>query len=305
MFLCYNSGMIKCKLCGRYFKFITEKHLQSKHDCSVKEYAEQFGDKGVGFFPIISQKLDKNDPRYIKWRKSLKNRPSPWNKGLNKNTHLSIAKISKTFKKNKIDNFKQWRQKEIEAGRIKTDYPPFEKTGDLAELIGVILGDGHIGKFPRTEVLEIYSNSNNPGFVNRYTTLVEQTFNKKPKVSKRKTSNCINIVIYQKNISKRLGIPAGARGDKCFHIPRWICNNKEYLIRYLRGLFEAEGSFNVHLPTYTYKFIFANRNESLLKNVFRALRILGFNPHKTYKNIQISRKEEVYRCKDLISFRQY
>ncbi len=88
-------------------------------------------------------------------------------------------------------------------------------------------------------------------------------------------------------------------------IPYWIINNKSYLKRYLRGLYEAEGSFCVHKPTYTYKFLFANRNESLLQSVYRGLKILGFHPHKSKYQIQISKKEEVFKIKDLIKFRQY
>lgn len=297
--------MIKCKLCGHYFKFVTAKHLQSKHNCSVKSYIKKFGNKGVGHFSVSISKLDKNDPRYIKWRESLKNRPSPWNKGYNKETHPGIKKISKTFKRKKIDNFAKWRESAIKEGLIKVKYPSFEKNGDLAEFIGVVLGDGYIGKFPRTEVLGIYSNSNNEGFINRYSELVEKLFDKKPTVSKRKKSNCVNIIIYQKDISKRLGIPMGARKNKQMSLPNWICKDREYLIRYLRGLYEAEGSFSVHLPTYTYKFSFANRNESLLNNVYKGLKILGFHPHRDNLRVQISKKEEVYRCRDLLQFRKY
>lgn len=88
-------------------------------------------------------------------------------------------------------------------------------------------------------------------------------------------------------------------------MPKWISKNKEYLIRYLRGLYEAEGSFSIHQPTYTYKFVFANRNKSLLNNVDKGLKVLGFHPHKDSCRVQISRKEEVYHCKELICFRSY
>ncbi|MCD6270358.1 hypothetical protein J7J23_01095 [bacterium] len=70
-------------------------------------------------------------------------------------------------------------------------------------------------------------------------------------------------------------------------------------------MYEAEGSFCVHKPTYTYKFLFANRNKSLLENVYRILKILGFHPHKSKYKIQISKKGEVYKIKELIKFRQY
>jgi len=191
------------------------------------------------------------------------------------------------------------------AGKIKSNYPALKKNGDLAELVGVVWGDGYIGVFPRTEILRIVSNSNNPGFVKRYTNLVEKIFEKSPHVAKRKTSNCIDITIYQKNISKRLDIPAGAKGNKDARVPKWISEDKEYTIRYLRGLYEAEGTLATHKSTYTHKFIFSNRNESMLRNVERLLKKLGFHPHASKDKVQISRKEEVEKASELLQFRQY
>ncbi|MFA5355363.1 MAG: hypothetical protein WC302_01325 [Candidatus Paceibacterota bacterium] len=256
-------------------------------------------------FPLLVNLLPKTDPRYKRWRRSLRKRPEPWNKGCIKESNLSVAKISRTFKTRKIDNFKKWREKAIRLGIIRNKFPKLEKNGDLAELIGVVLGDGYIGKFPRTELLTIVSNSKNTGFIERYSKLVAKIFQKKPSLSKRKTSNCVDIKIYQKEISERLDIPSGARGNLVKEIPRWIIRNRNHLKRYLRGLYEAEGSFCIHRPTYTYKFLFANKNESLKQNVYKGLEILGFHPHESKYQIQISRKEEVFKAKKLIRFRQY
>ncbi len=231
---------------------------------------------------------------------------SSWCKGFTKETHPSILKISETFRKKKLDNFKEWRDRMKRLGKIKSDYPAFRKNGDLAELIGVVLGDGSIGVFPRTESLAIFSNSNNSGFIKRYSKLIEKIFHKKPRLTKHgKNTNCIRIRLYEKKISKRLNIPTGKRKDLKIVIPSWILKNKKYLKRYLRGLYEAEGSFCVHKPTYTYKFLFSNRNESLLRNVHKGLEILGFHPHTSKNQIQVSKKKEVYEVKNLIKFRQY
>ncbi len=273
------------------------------HQCNLKDYIRKFGKKDCGL--ISSSRLPKNDPKYIKWRDSLRKRPAPWNKGLTKRNHASVAKISKTFKRKKIDNFSEWRKKMIVQGKFQKEYPPLEKSADLAELIGVILGDGYVGKFPRTEVLRIFSNANNPGFVNRYAKLIKKIFNKQPYVKKRSYSNYVDITIYQKDISKRLNISVGSKRGKEFKIPRWIARNKERLIRYLRGLYEADGSFSIHKPTCTYKLIFSNINQSLLDNVYQGLKVLGFNPHTSKHKVQLSRKAEVYKFKDLIQFRHY
>ena len=296
--------MARCRLCGKYFKIITNTHLNSVHGCNLKNYTKKFGTKNCGF--LKPNLLPKNDPRYKKWRESLKKRPAPWCKGYTKETHPSVLKISKTFKRKKIDNFKRWRQEAIKLGILKTNYPPLKQNGDLAELIGVVLGDGHIERFPRTESLTIACNSNNLGFINRYARLITKLFYKPSYIAKvNQSGSCTRIRIYQKQISRRLGIPTGNRSEREISIPRWILKNRNFLLRYLRGLYEAEGSFCVHKPTYTYKFLFSNRNESLLRNVYKGLKILGFHPHISKYKIQISKKEEVYKIKDLIKFRQY
>src|SRR3989344_3671297 len=146
--------------------------------------------------------------------------PSNWNKGQTKYTNPSVKKISDTMKLRKINNFKIWMDKMKAEGKIKSKYPPFKKDGNLAELIGVVLGDGHISSYPRTEELRIISNS-------------------------------------------------------------------------------------IHLPTYTYKVQFSNRNVSMLRNVFRLVSLLGFHPHKSRDMIQLSKKNEVLEFINLIKFRKY
>lgn len=228
-----------------------------------------------------------------------------WNKGLTKETNKSVRKISLSMKKQKIDNFSVWRNKMKKSGLMKSEYRGFKRNGDLAELVGVILGDGHIESFPRTERLLIFSNTNNTGFIKRYTNMVSKIFQKDPAVSNLRTSNCTRISIYQKNISKRLCIPTGARLKINFSVPKWILKEKDFVLRYLRGLYEAEGSFSVHKSTYTHKIFFANSNLSLEKIVYRLVKNLGFHPNLSGSKVQISRKKEVYDFIKLISFRKY
>jgi DNA-binding transcriptional regulator WhiA len=79
----------------------------------------------------------------------------------------------------------------------------------------------------------------------------------------------------------------------------------EYVVRYLRGLYEAEGSFSLHAKTYTHKFEFTNLNQSMLTNVFRLMKYLGFHPHCDERRVQLSRKEEVVDAMKLLEFRKY
>jgi DNA-binding transcriptional regulator WhiA len=228
-----------------------------------------------------------------------------WNKGLTKSTNISVKKISDTMKLRKIDNFRVWRDRMKKEGKIKSEYIPLIKNENLAELIGVALGDGHIWRYERTEELSIFSNANNPGFIKRYSELIYKVFNKRPTIKPHSKQNCIRIRIYEKSISKRLGVPLSPRLHKKIDIPSWISKNKKCVIRYLRGLYEAEGSYSVHLPTYTHKVHFSNRNESMLKNVFKLVSKIGFHPHKSKYAIQLSKKDEVLRFIKLIKFRKY
>ncbi len=214
-------------------------------------------------------------------------------------------KISETMRRKKIDNFATWRVQAAQEGKWRTQFPPLRKNGDLAELIGVVLGDGHIERFPRTERLLIFSNSNNPGFIKRYTRLVETVFQKQTYVYEQTGQNCTRISVYEKHISKRLGVPTGSRKDIVVRIPGWILRKKTYVLRYLRGLYEAEGSHSVHLPTSTHKLVFSNTNQSMLKNVVKLLRMLKLSPHDDALRVQLSRKSEVERAIELIEFRKY
>lgn len=302
------SGIIKlmtiCRICYKRFSVISNTHLRL-HGLSIREYIKKYGSAGVGFSVTVAD-LPPKDPRYRRWRESLKKRPPPWSKGYTKETHPSVAKISRTFKKRRIDNFKEWRQEAKERGIIRYEWPPFRKDGDLAELLGMILGDGHIAKFPRTECLIISSNSEDVYLIQRYAGFMEKFLNKKPYIEVPKgIKKCTRIRIYQKDISRRLGVPTGNRGKVNNTVPAWILRNRNFMIRFLRGLYEAEGSFCVHKPTYTYKLLFSNRNPSLLNVVYDGLKKLGFHPHRSEYKIQLSKKDEVYRCKELLQFRKY
>lgn len=296
--------MVRCKICKEKFAVISNTHLRSRHGLTVKTYTKCFGDKGVGFVSSFSD-LPKSDPRYARWYKSLLRRPPPWSKGYTKETHPSVAKISSTFKKRRIDNFAAWRAQAKAEGRIPSSYPPLEKNQELAFLIGMVLGDGHIQKFSRTESLNISLGTDKPDLWQFTERVVKNVFNKDPHVYKVKSSACMVIRLYQKKISARLGIPEGNRGKIKIVLPQWIWGKRGCLIACVRGLYEAEGSFCVHEPTYTYKMLFSNKNDSLLNFMYTALEELGFHPHRSPYKIQISRKQEAYALKEQISFRNY
>ncbi len=249
--------------------------------------------------------LPKTDPKYIKWRESLKNRDVAWSRGKTKETDSRVKKISETFKRKKIDNFKKWRIHARETGLMPNAYPDFDHSKELAYLIGIVLGDGHIDAFPRTEKLNITLGTDKPKLITFTVSILEKVIHKHPHVYKARSENAAKIDLYQKFLSKRLGVPTGKRRYSKYCVPGWIMDNKNYLLSYLRGLYEAEASFCVHIPTYTYNFCFCNLNTSLLDIVDESLKSLGFHPERRVNGIRIRKKKEAYELKRLLNFRRY
>lgn len=296
--------MVTCQLCSKTFKVITNTHLKSIHQNTITQYTKQFGNKGCGFL-ISASSFPKNDSRYQKWHFSLRKRPSPWNKGQSKQTHSSLAKLSRTLRRKKIDNLARWRSAMIDSGGIRSYYPKLARTFDLAVLTGLVLGDGHIQKYPRVDRLIIALNTKYPGLIHLTKNLLSRVFQTEASITLAKNKNCARVGIYQKYISKRLRVPSGNRRYSTTGIPRWVWQSRIYIIGCLKGLFEAEGSLSIHLPTYTYNFAFTNRNQTLLDNVEKGLRILNFHPEVRSDKIRLRKKHEVFAFKKLISFRDY
>lgn len=231
-------------------------------------------------------------------------RGAPWNKGFTKDSHPSVAKISKTLKRKDTNNFSGWMIKARQTGLIPASYPAFRKNEDLAFLIGMILGDGHIDKFERTELLQVTLGTDKPELWHYTSELVRSLFEKEPTLRFRE-SKCVDIRLYQKFISRRFGIPHGARGRLKLKVPSWIARSHKFTLAYLRGLFEAEASLSIHNPTYTYNLSFSNRNESLLDIVENLLSGLGFHPERRWNAVRLRKKLEVLKFVELIGFRTY
>ncbi len=278
------------------------------HICNTKA-VRQVGTSGLVVFRGFSSKQASDEISHSKIMlahyDNILYMKHSWNKGMNKYTHPSIMKTSLTMRSKGIDNFKKWRDDMKRAGSIRSKYPALKKNGDLAELIGVILGDGHISRFPRVDELSLFSNAANTGFVERYRKIIENIFEQKPSIAKHGSKNCTMLRIYQKHIQSRIGIPYSPRKGLDISVPEWILRNRSFVVRYLRGLYEAEGSHCIHKSTSTYKIFFTNRNKSMLDNVSHLVSGLGFHPHRSKDNIQISRKREVEDFIELIEFRKY
>ena len=199
-----------------------------------------------------------------------------WNRGKTKETDLRVRKISETLKAKRIDNFAQWR---CRARRL--------------------------GKFPRSERLRIALGTDKPLLWQHVAKVVRNVFSKEPWVQQRKQAACVDISLYQTRLSERLGVPTGDRRKLAVRLPEWIWSDRQHLVACLKGLFEAEGSYSTHAPTYTYNLSFSNRNPALLDEVERALVSLGFHPERRSYAVRLRKKQEASHFIELIRFRSY
>ncbi len=255
--------------------------------------------------PMAPSRLSHDDPKYISWYRSLAKRKPPWNRGRNKDNDPRVKRISETLKQKKLDNFSSWRMQMKREGKIISSYPDFRKNCDLAVLIGLILGDGNIHQFPRTQKLTLTFGNEKPELITFAANLVERVIGKKPAVSPCSYANATRITLYQQHLSRRLEVPVGRRRFSLTGVPTWIWKKNTYLLGCLKGLYEAEASLNIHLATCTYNFAFRNYNEKLLSDVKVILQKLGLHPEVRSTAIRLRRRDEVKYLEKLIRFRKY
>jgi len=166
---------------------------------------------------------------------------------------------------------------------------------DLAELIGILAGDGHIS-LKKYEVSVSGHLKLDKEFIKFYVcNLFKKIFGIAPKIKIYVPNNNIRCVINSKKLveylTKKFKLPKGKKKGK-LHIPLLIKKDIKLLNHYIRGLFDTDGS------------IYSRRKKDLvvsiisgdlrfLKEVKEGLIILGYHPSTSTKNLYIYRQNEV------------
>lgn len=161
---------------------------------------------------------------------------------------------------------------------------PAEKSEKLAELVGILLGDGHVGKEQwsitvSAKVDQVYSQ-----FIVH---LIQSLFRFNPSYKIR--NDCNVILISGSGISSiqylmSIGLIPGNKIKLQVDVPGWIKENPAYSLACLRGLVDTDGgifkhTYAVNGKSYTYtKFAFVNRSIPLLKFAFETLKSLELGP---------------------------
>ena len=196
-----------------------------------------------------------------------------------------------------------------------------EKNEKLAELVGIILGDGNIheykkGKKAGTYMIRIAGDYRKEYdyFHNYVGVLFKDLFEVEPKFHKKKNSNTYYIIVHSKLIVdyfKEMGLKPGNKIKNQSTILDWIWEEDKFLKACVRGLIDTDGSiyeFKTHWPG-IYQLTFENRNISLLKDLRKAFieldykisRICG-NRTKDGTKIYLTRKDQIEKYLKEIGF---
>lgn len=224
---------------------------------------------------------------------------NPWNKGRTKADHSTLDRVSQ--QRREKNNFSGWYEKR----RKSIEYVKPRPSARYAELCGAILGDGCIEQYARTERLIISFNSKELEHIAHIKNIMEVIFRKEAKLRHRKTSNCTDVYMYQKHISDRINFPVGPKLAHALSIPDWIKENKRYLVRCLKGLFEADGSWVIDKKYNTNVIALRSASPSLLADVHGILIGLGFHAKLHKRDVRLAQRKETERFAKMIKFRQY
>lgn len=194
------------------------------------------------------------------------------------------------------------RAKGIIPGIKRYDLPS-RYTEDLAEYVGILLGDGGITP---GQVCVTLNGEADKDYVKFVADLKTYLFGTKPRILQRKDSKAIEIYlngIQLVGYLTSIGLKIGNKVKQQVDVPIWIKASKSYKMACLRGLMDTDGGvflhrYKVNGKVYIYKKIcFSNHSLPLLYFVAQALKDLGLTPKMITKienkKVWLYNKEEV------------
>lgn len=161
---------------------------------------------------------------------------------------------------------------------------PLKKSIDLAELVGILLGDGGITPTQITIAVNSIADKNYVPFIKN---LLRKLFKFSFKSFKKNDCNAVTIYVnsvFLVDYLTKIGLRPGNKVKLQVGVPDWIKISRQYRIACLRGLMDTDGGvflhkYRVNGNLYVYKKIcFSNRSIPLLNFVYRTLLDLGFVP---------------------------
>lgn len=172
--------------------------------------------------------------------------------------------------------------------------PPYSI--NLAEFIGILLGDGGISSRQVTITLH---KSDDRDYAYYVSDLILKIFNIVAVPKERKNQN-VNIIVLSRTLLieflNSMGIRVGSKIRSQARVPSWIEDSVHYKRKCVRGLFDTDGCFYIDRHLIKGKIYknagmnFTNRSVPLLRFFNNTLTQMGFVPTQTSKYCVVLRK---------------
>ncbi len=184
---------------------------------------------------------------------------------------------------------------------VEKKFKDFKKTERLAELFGILLGDGCITRNQVKITLHKIDDEKYGQFVER---LISQEFGEKPSQYERENvfDYALSGVGLVANLEK-LGLKRGNKIKQKVGIPKWILNEKRFAISCVRGLIDTDGGVYVHKHIvknkeyFHFGLCFTSASKPLLESVHKILINTGVNA-----KMQGEQRIYIYGLKETIKY---
>ncbi len=203
---------------------------------------------------------------------------------------------------------KKWREWWEREGKYRSDLitapksflkPKYSK--ELAEFVGIIMGDGGITKNQVTVSLNSRDDKEYAYFIKE---LIARLFNVPVSITYPKDQLSLRLLVSRVGLVNfcrdRLGLKVGNKLKQNLDVPEWVKKKKSFKLFYMRGLMDTDGCiFNechkIGNKKYCYpKMSFVSASQYLLSSVHTILKELGFAAViRGNRSVQLERRQDV------------
>jgi intein/homing endonuclease len=211
-----------------------------------------------------------------------------------KGSHLGYKKviekygeIPKNETRRKTNWLKWWNNEGHKNNKIIGQTKPAKipnLSNELAELVGILLGDGGIQKYQ----IKISLNHTKDKEYSKYITkLIYKLFGLKTGSTINKKESVEHLYISRKEVVsflESIGLKTSNKTQNQVGVPDWIKENIEYAKYCIRGLFDTDGcvvveKHRIKTKEYSYpRLNFTNSSNPLIRGVFDILTTLNMEP---------------------------
>jgi len=116
---------------------------------------------------------------------------------------------------------------------------------ELAELVGVILGDGHVGRY---QVMVAFNSRKERAYARYVQRVIRDVFDLSASLRERERSH-LTLVVSGVHLIERLaelGLPSGDKLTNGADVPAWVFKREDLMRACLRGLVDTDGTVFFH-----------------------------------------------------------